>query len=108
MRKARAKAKTKALKKKSSPKTRRKLEIDSTLKARLEAEFAQAVRSAKTYADDPLRLLLAEVEPARPSQELLEPGIIEAERRRPPCPARPRLAAPVHAVYPAPATGPKV
>src|SRR5438477_12696959 len=51
-----AKAKTKALKKKSSPKTRRKLEIDSTLKARLEAEFAQAVRSAKAYADDPLRL----------------------------------------------------
>src|SRR5438105_14858603 len=51
-----AKAKTKALKKKSSPKTRRKLEIDSTLKARLEAEFAQAVRSAKAYVDDPLRL----------------------------------------------------
>src|SRR5438552_17642385 len=51
-----AKAKTKALKKKSSPKTRRKLEIDSTRKARLEAEFAQAVRSAKAYGDDPLRL----------------------------------------------------
>src|SRR5437764_292194 len=51
-----AKAKTKARKKKSSPKTRRKLEIDSTLKARLEAEFARAVRSAKAYADDPLRL----------------------------------------------------
>ena len=51
-----ANAKTKALKKKSLPKTRRKLEIDSTLKARLEAEFAQAVRSAKAYVDDPLRL----------------------------------------------------
>src|SRR5437879_13113966 len=51
-----AKVKTKALNKKSAPKTRRKLEIDSTLKARLEAEFAQAVRSAKAYADDPLRL----------------------------------------------------
>src|SRR5438034_3844807 len=51
-----AKAKTKALKRKSSPKTRRNLEIDSTLKARLEAEFARAVRSAKAYADDPLQL----------------------------------------------------
>src|SRR5207248_3690700 len=44
------------LKKNSLPNTRRKLEIHSTLKARLEAEFAQAVRSAKAYADDPLRL----------------------------------------------------
>ena len=51
-----AKAKTKAPKKKSAPKTRRKLERDSRLKARLEAEFAQAVRSAKAYVDDPLRL----------------------------------------------------
>jgi uncharacterized membrane protein YkvA (DUF1232 family) len=51
-----AKAKTKAPKKKSAPKTRRKLEVNSTLKARLEAEFAQAVRSAKAYVDDPLRL----------------------------------------------------
>jgi len=51
-----AKAKTKVLKRKSSPKTRRKLEIDSTLKARLEAEFARAIRSAKAYADDPLQL----------------------------------------------------
>ena len=51
-----AKAKTKAPNKKSAPKTRRKLKIDSTLKARLEAEFAQAVRSAKAYVDDPLRL----------------------------------------------------
>ena len=51
-----AKAKTKALNKKSAPKRRRKLEVDSTLKARLEAEFAQAVRSAKAYVDDPLRL----------------------------------------------------
>jgi hypothetical protein len=51
-----AKAKINALKKKSAPKIRRKLAIDSTLKARLEAELAQAVRSAKAYADDPLRL----------------------------------------------------
>jgi uncharacterized membrane protein YkvA (DUF1232 family) len=51
-----AKAKTKAPKKKSAPKTRRKLERDSKLKARLEAEFARAVRSAKAYVDDPLRL----------------------------------------------------
>jgi uncharacterized membrane protein YkvA (DUF1232 family) len=51
-----AKAKTKAPKKKSAPKTRRKLERDSRLKARLEAEFARAVRSAKAYVDDPLRL----------------------------------------------------
>ena len=51
-----AKAKTKAPKKKSAPKTRRKPEVDPTLKARLEAEFAQAVRSAKAYVDDPLRL----------------------------------------------------
>ena len=50
------KAKTKAPKKKSAPKTRRKLEVDSRLKARLEAEFARAVRSAKAYVDDPLRL----------------------------------------------------
>lgn len=53
MRKAKA---TKAPKKKFAPKTRRKLEVDSTLKARLEAEFAKAVRSAKAYVDDPLRL----------------------------------------------------
>jgi uncharacterized membrane protein YkvA (DUF1232 family) len=51
-----AKAKNKPPKKKSAPKTKRKLEIDPTLKARLEAEFAQAVRSAKAYVDDPLRL----------------------------------------------------
>jgi uncharacterized membrane protein YkvA (DUF1232 family) len=51
-----ANAKTKAPKKKSAPKTRRKLELDSRLKARLEAEFAQAVRSAKAYVNDPLRL----------------------------------------------------
>jgi uncharacterized membrane protein YkvA (DUF1232 family) len=51
-----AKAKTKAPKKKSASKTRRKLELDSRLKARLEAEFAQAVRSAKAYVNDPLRL----------------------------------------------------
>jgi uncharacterized membrane protein YkvA (DUF1232 family) len=51
-----AKAKSKAPNKKSAPKTRRKLQVDSTLKARLEAEFARAVRSAKAYVDDPLRL----------------------------------------------------
>jgi uncharacterized membrane protein YkvA (DUF1232 family) len=51
-----AKAKGKALKKKSAPKTKHKLEVDPTLKARLEAEFAQAVRSAKAYVDDPLCL----------------------------------------------------
>ena len=50
------KAKAKTPKKKSASKTRRKLELDSRLKARLEAEFAQAVRSAKAYVNDPLRL----------------------------------------------------
>src|SRR5207248_11034456 len=51
-----AKAKTKARRKKSSPKTRRKLEIGSALTGRLEAEFGRAIRSAKAYAEDPLRL----------------------------------------------------
>ena len=51
-----AKAKTKVPKKKSAPKTKRKLAVDPTLETRLEAEFAQAVRSARAYVDDPLRL----------------------------------------------------
>ena len=51
-----AKAKTKLPKKKSAPKTKPKPAVDPTLETRLEAEFAQAVRSAKAYVDDPLRL----------------------------------------------------
>ena len=51
-----AKAKTKLPKKKSAPKTKPKPAVDPTLETRLEAEFAQAVRRAKAYVDDPLRL----------------------------------------------------
>jgi uncharacterized membrane protein YkvA (DUF1232 family) len=51
-----AKAKTKLLGKKSASKTKRKSVLDPTLESRLEAEFAQAVKSAKAYVDDPLRL----------------------------------------------------
>src|SRR6059058_2666049 len=51
-----AKAKTKLPKKKSTPKTKPKPAVDPTLKTRLEAEFARAVRSARAYVDDPLRL----------------------------------------------------
>src|SRR5207253_8340069 len=65
-----AKAKTKALNKKSAPETRRKLEVDSRLKARLEAEFAQAVRSAKAYVDDPLRLRVLFQDAARSATSL--------------------------------------
>jgi uncharacterized membrane protein YkvA (DUF1232 family) len=50
------KAKTKAAKRKPAPKPKRKLEADPTLESRLEAEFAQAVRSATAFADNPLRL----------------------------------------------------
>jgi len=65
-----AKAKTKAPKKKSAPKTRRKLENDSRLKARLEAEFAQAVRIAKAYVDDPLLLRDLFQDAAKPARSL--------------------------------------
>jgi uncharacterized membrane protein YkvA (DUF1232 family) len=51
-----AKAKTKLPGTQSAPKTKRKSVLDPTLESRLEAEFAQAVRSAKAYVDDPLRL----------------------------------------------------
>ena len=51
-----AKAKTKLPKKKSTPKTKPKPAVDPTLETRIEAEFAQAVRSARAYVDDPLRL----------------------------------------------------
>jgi uncharacterized membrane protein YkvA (DUF1232 family) len=47
-----AKAKTRAAKKKAAAKT----DTSSVLKQRLEAEFAQAVKSAKSYIDDPQRL----------------------------------------------------
>jgi uncharacterized membrane protein YkvA (DUF1232 family) len=51
-----AKAKSKAPKKKSAPKTKRSPDVDLTLETRLEAQFAQAVRNARAYVDDPLRL----------------------------------------------------
>jgi uncharacterized membrane protein YkvA (DUF1232 family) len=51
-----AKAKSKAPKKKSPSKTKRKQKVHPTLKGRLDAEFAQAVNSAKAFVDDPLRL----------------------------------------------------
>jgi uncharacterized membrane protein YkvA (DUF1232 family) len=47
-----AKAKTRAAKKKPATTT----DASSVLKQRLEAEFAQAVKSAKSYIDDPQRL----------------------------------------------------
>jgi len=49
-----AKAKSRAAKKKPAAKT--KTNTSPGLKQRLEAEFAQAVKSAKSYIDDPQRL----------------------------------------------------
>jgi len=49
-----AKAKTRAAKKKPAAKT--KTDTSPVLKQRLEAKFAQAVKSAKSYVDDPQRL----------------------------------------------------
>ena len=51
-----AKAQKRAPKRKPTPRTKSKAVVDPALKARLEAEFAQAVRTAKSYVNDPQRL----------------------------------------------------
>ena len=51
---SKAKAKTKARKKKPAPK--RQLRIEPTLASRLDAEFAKAISSAQAFVNDPLRL----------------------------------------------------
>jgi uncharacterized membrane protein YkvA (DUF1232 family) len=50
------KAKAKKRSAKRTPKTKTKADATASLKARLEAEFAQAVWNAKAYVNDPPRL----------------------------------------------------
>ena len=51
-----ARAKKQAPGRKPASKTKSKVDVDPGLKARLEAEFAKAVRTAQSYVNDPQRL----------------------------------------------------
>lgn len=51
-----ANAKKRAPGRKPAPKTKSKVDVAPGLKARLEAEFAKAVRTAQSYVNDPQRL----------------------------------------------------